>query len=108
VPLSHPLPIELAREAELDFIDILIYTEQTFGVEQRDTYALWLDTALNRLAINPNFGKTTSKPEILRYHMSWAGNRGSHYIYYQVTDDHLNVVRILHQSRDYSKIYPFQ
>jgi toxin ParE1/3/4 len=107
VPHSPPLPVELSPEAELDFIDILIYTERTFGDQQKDIYADWIDTALSRIASNPEFGKPIAKPEYFRYHISWAGNRGSHYVYYRITDDALKVARILHQSRDYMRLYPF-
>lgn len=64
---SHPLPIEFSSEAELDFVDILIYTEQTFGAQQKDVYADWIDTALVRVAGNPEFGKPRTKAPTVRF-----------------------------------------
>ncbi len=84
MPRSHPLHIDFALEAELDFIDILIFTEETFGFPQKEIYADWINTAIARISMNPEFGKKTSKPDYFRYHISWVGNRGSHYLYYCV------------------------
>lgn len=108
MPRSHPLQFDLAIEAELDFIDILIFTEEKFGFAQKEIYADWINAAITRISLNPEFGKKTSKPDYFRYHISWAGNRGSHYLYYCVIDDdRLAIARILHERMDYTRVYPF-
>lgn len=109
MPRSHPLQVSLSLEAELDLIDIFIFTERTFGFEQKEIYADWIDTAIARIALNPEFGRETTKPPYLRYHVSWANNRGSHYLYYRVMDDYtLAIARVLHDKRDYTRVYPFE
>lgn len=105
---SHPLPVDLALEAELDLIDIFVFTEERFGFQQKDIYADWIDAAIARIALNPEFGQPTTKPPYRRYHVSWANNRGSHYLYYRVVEDQtLVIARILHDKRDYARAYPF-
>ncbi|NET34467.1 MAG: type II toxin-antitoxin system RelE/ParE family toxin [Cyanothece sp. SIO1E1] len=107
MPRSHPLSIELAPEAELDIIDILQYTQEYFGERQKDIYKQWLTKAINRIARTPEFGKAIKISGYCRYHISWAGNRGRHYIYYRVVDDSLEIARILHDSRNYLIHFPF-
>ena len=104
---SHPLPVELTPEAELDLLEILLYTTERFGVQQKGIYQQWLKQAIDHIALNPDFGRATSIPGYLRYHISWKVSRGSHYIYYRVSGETLQIIRILHQSREYTGQYPF-
>jgi plasmid stabilization system protein ParE len=108
VPRSHPLQVSLSLEAELDLIDIFIFTEQTFGFQQKEIYADWIDAAIARISLNPEFGRKITKPPYLRYHVSWAKSRGSHYLYYRVIDDEaLAIARVLYDKQDYTRVYPF-
>ncbi|NJP12479.1 MAG: type II toxin-antitoxin system RelE/ParE family toxin [Leptolyngbyaceae cyanobacterium RU_5_1] len=107
MPHSRPLPIELSPEAQLDFIEILQFTEERFGFEQRDIYADWIDAALQRLAQNPALGKETHRSGYYRYHIAAVGKPGRHYLYYRVFSNALQIARIMHDRMDYLRHPPF-
>lgn len=104
---SRPLTIELSIAAELDFTDILQFTEEHFGVDQKERYAEWLDEALQRIAANPQLGKAVRHPGYFRHHIATRGKPGRHYIYYTVVGKTLFVARILHDRMKYTRHPPF-
>jgi toxin ParE1/3/4 len=86
----------LSPAARADFTDILLYTWQQWGEEQRDRYQATLEQAIAALADFPAAG--------VRLPRLCAGCRarriGSHVLYYRIMDDTIEVVRILHERSD--------
>ena len=87
----------LTRMALEDLREIAVFTGTRWGKAQRNLYLGKLDEAFHALADNPAAGRSC---EQIR-----AGYRkfpvGSHVIYYrQAEDGLLEIVRILHKSRD--------
>lgn len=88
-----PLPIQLAPKARQDFIDILRYTGETFGVGQLLIYRDKINDALQAIGQNPQLGHGRS--DLPSTHLAYLV--GSHVIIYRIGADSLGVVRILHQ-----------
>lgn len=100
---SSPIPMSARRKAvvlsgraEADVNDILLYTWQRWGEEQRDSYESTLDRAIASLADYPAVGARCS-----RFFTGCRARRvGSHVLYYRNLDDVIEVVRILHERAD--------
>ena len=108
MPQSYPLPVDLASEAELDLMDIFYFYEEKLGCQQKEIYAEVIDAAIARIALNPELGQPTTKPPYRRYHVSWANDHGSHYLYYRVVEEQtLVIVRVIHDKRDSASASPF-
>ena len=90
------IEIRLSEAARTDLIDIWTTTFETWAPNQADTHLDDIDRALNRLVENPLMGADCSD--------IFQGVRrlitGRHVTFYQVTDDIIFVIRILHQSMD--------
>ena len=90
------IEIRLSAAAKTDLIDIWSTTFETWGPDQADTYLDDIDRALNGLAENPLIGADCS--DLIQ------GVRrlitGRHVAFYQVSDDTIFVIRVLHQSMD--------
>lgn len=82
-----------------DTKDIWLYTHKKWGVKQADLYLNKLDTALNRLALDPTKGK---KAQFIHQgvHLYHAEH---HVILYYFNDTTLTIARILHQRMDIAR-----
>ncbi|MFZ5757127.1 MAG: type II toxin-antitoxin system RelE/ParE family toxin [Pseudomonadota bacterium] len=90
-------PFALTKKAKADLLEIAIYTEQRWGVAQRNIYTKQFDEAFHLLAKHPAAGKECDYIKV--------GYRkfpqGSHLIFYRDgTDCMIEVVRILHKNMD--------
>jgi len=88
--------IDITPAARADFSDILVYSNELWGPEQRDLYRQLLDGALSRLLVMPGLGRPHD-------HLS-PGLRsvrvGSHSLYYRLDPDRITVARILYYRQD--------
>ena len=89
----------LRAKAKEDLEEIIEYTSQNWGGNQRDRYLLELVDAIEMLAENSNIGK---KCDFIR-----RGYKkfpvASHVIFYKDSDDGgVDIVRVLHKSMDVS------
>jgi toxin ParE1/3/4 len=91
-----PLEIRKTPAAEQDLIDIWLYTAELWGAAQADAYLDGVDGALGRLRLHPEIGSECT--EIRAGYRRLAA--GQHRIYYRICADTIEVVRILHVSRD--------
>ena len=86
----------LLAAARDDMDDIWRFGAREWSKERADDYFMMLSEAIQRLADNP---KAAQSAELAR-----PGYRrlvvGSHAVFYRVTNDAVEVLRILHQSRD--------
>jgi toxin ParE1/3/4 len=88
--------VALSPRAEADVNNILLYTWQRWGEEQRDRYESVLDRAIVSLADYPEIGVRCP-----RFFPGCRAHRaGSHVLYYRNLDDVIEVVRILHERAD--------
>ena len=87
----------LTGKAKADLKAIAVFTEESWGKEQRDFYIKQFDEAFHMLANTPTAGRAC---DYIR-----SGYRkfpqGSHIIFYkQRSKNQIEVVRILHKSMD--------
>ncbi len=91
-----PLEVRKSPAAEDDLIEIWIYTEAHWGASQADLYLDAIDEALRRVSEHPESGSDCSDVR--------AGYRkvaaGAHRAYYRVRGNTIEVMRVLHSSRD--------
>jgi toxin ParE1/3/4 len=89
--------IVLSDEAQEDFRDILSFTTQMWSEQQADIYSDIINDALALLAVNPKMGhkKLGIQKDILALKVK------RHFIFYQLEDDTIYILRILHDSMDY-------
>jgi len=90
------MQFRLTQRAQDDLLQIGRYTQQHWGVSQRNQYLLSFDTCFRRIAENPSCGRASDDIR--------SGYRqlplGSHVIFYhQVSDGWIDVVRILHKNQ---------
>ena len=88
---------ELTKSAQADLKSIAKFTQERWGIRQRNTYLREIDQVFRALAKNPVMGRACDAVR--------EGYRkfphGSHVIYYRQDDtDVLLVVRILHMTMD--------
>jgi toxin ParE1/3/4 len=87
----------LTNRAKTDLKEIVAYTKERWGRNQRDEYLTMLDACFHQLAANPLKG--TDCGDIRNgYRKLFAGR---HVIYYrQMLNDSIEIVRILHRRMD--------
>lgn len=88
--------IRLSEAAQEDLIGIWLSTQDRWGEAQADSYLDDLDRALRALAEFPRKGADYSPvmPGMRRLLV------GKHAAFYRIKDDHIRIVRVLHQSMD--------
>jgi toxin ParE1/3/4 len=76
--------------------DIWLYTLQNWSLEQADTYFSELMATIEGLAGGDRIGRSAG--DIRAGY--WKYGAGRHFIFYTLTDDRLDVIRILHKQMD--------
>ncbi len=83
----------LSGKAKADVKDIGRYTQERWGVEQRNRYLGDLDACFQKIGANPTLGNSA---EAIR-----AGYRriraGSHMVFFRTSGNEIEIVRVLHQ-----------
>lgn len=88
---------DLSKAAKADLKSIAQYTQERWGIRQRNAYLKEMDEVFHSLAKNPAMGRACD--EILEGYRKFP--HGTHVIYYkQVTTAELMIVRILHVTMD--------
>lgn len=86
----------LTPRALEDLKDIGRYTQQNFGIAQRNKYLLELDACFVRLANQPRLGK--HRTDIAPDYYSFT--QGKHIVFYQISAHGIDVIGIVHQRMD--------
>jgi toxin ParE1/3/4 len=87
----------LTHKAKADLYAIALFTEKTWGREQRNLYIKQLDEAFHMLANAPSAGKTCD--DIKSGYKKFP--QGSHIIFYKVgKKTSIEIIRILHKHMD--------
>jgi toxin ParE1/3/4 len=90
-------PFDLTRKARADLRAIAIFTEEQWGVEQRNLYIKQFDDIFHMLAASPLMGKNCD--EVTPGYRKFP--QGSHVVFYKEGSSCvIEVVRILHKSMD--------
>jgi toxin ParE1/3/4 len=105
-------PVRLGAAAELDFANILKWTTENFGPKQARAYRHTVIQAIAELAGGPDVVGSRNREEIMpglrTLHVARHGRRGRHFLMYRaVTENTIEIVRILHDSMDPSRHLPF-
>jgi toxin ParE1/3/4 len=83
----------LSGKAKADVKEIGHYTQQRWGVEQRNRYLGELDACFQKIGANPTLGNSA---EAIR-----AGYRrireGSHLVFFRKAGNEVEIVRVLHE-----------
>ena len=88
---------DLTRTAQADLKSIARYTQERWGVRQRNTYLKEVDQVFRTLAKNPLIGRACD--DLREGYRKFP--HGSHVIFYkQLGEDELLIVRILHGTMD--------
>lgn len=90
-------PFTLTRLAKADLRAIAVYTEEQWGVEQRNLYIRQFDDTFHLLAATPALGKACN--DIMPGYRKFP--QGSHLVFYKNgIASVIEIVRILHKSMD--------
>ena len=88
---------DLTRSARADLKSIARYTQDRWGVRQRNAYLKEVDQVFCALAKNPSMGRACD--DIREGYRKFP--HGSHVVYYRlVGEEELLIVRILHMTMD--------
>ncbi len=89
----------LRPRAQRDIEEIWDYTAATWSIDQAEIYFRRIQRTLAMLADDPRLGRPCDDIR--------AGYRkfrvGSHFVFYRVIEDGIDVVRVLHQAMDFEQ-----
>lgn len=87
---------KLSYEAQSDIEDIWLYTFENWSLEQADRYYQLIFDEIEYLTRNPSSGK-----EYTHVRKGYFRSKvKSHFIFYKVTLEGIEIIRILHQGMD--------
>jgi toxin ParE1/3/4 len=93
---AHRLSLTLSQEALRDYEDVLLYSVQTWGEQQKDAYKMMLDRTLAELGDYPEIGRPRTD-----IHSGYRSRSvGQHVIFYRIESSAIRVIRILHAKQD--------
>ncbi len=86
---------KLSKQADADLEGIIEYTDDKHGPYQAVQYVAGLEKCFETIASNPGIGLPSEHyPEYMRF------PHGKHIIYYEVKEDFVLIVHIVHGSVD--------
>lgn len=88
---------KLSSAAAQDIEEIYLYGYMRFGEAQADIYAAMPEDRIAIICANPRIGRLDSRvnPAVRRFEC------GRHVVFYDLLEDHILIVRILHGATDY-------
>jgi toxin ParE1/3/4 len=92
----------LSPRAETDLDEIWDYTEDRWGLDQAETYTRALWQRIEAVAAKPAMGQDCS--DIRAGYLKIPC--GSHVLFYRLTAEGIDVVRILHERMDFERHIP--
>lgn len=94
-------PFRLTAKALKDLLSIGRYTERKWGREQRNKYLSLLDIGFHTISEQPGIGTVCDyiKTGYRKYHL------GRHLIFYRIDKNHIDIIRILHDSMDIERYF---
>jgi toxin ParE1/3/4 len=92
----------LSPRAETDLDEIWDYTADRWGLDQAETYTRDIWQRIQAVAERPEIGQNCSDIRAGYYKISC----GSHFLFYRLIAEGIDVVRILHERMDYDSHLP--
>jgi toxin ParE1/3/4 len=92
-------PYVLSPRAQVDLDEIWDYSASHWGDAQAEVYARQIQTPIELIAKTPHRGRPCDdiRPGYSKFAV------GSHVLFYRLTDDGIDVVRVLHQRMDFDR-----
>ena len=99
--MASRLTVKILPEADVDLEEIWLYTAETWSLDQADRYVTNFYTKFQTLSQMPQIGREypNISPPIRIYPI------GRHFVIYQIEDDLLNIIRVLHQRRHWQILF---
>lgn len=91
-----PLPFVISKKAVADLEEIWLYTVEKWSADQADRYYNLIFDEINYICRNSNSGK--SMEHVRKGYR--ASKVKSHFIFYRIVNDTIEVIRILHERMD--------
>ena len=91
-----PLPFVISKKAVADLEEIWLYTVEKWSADQADRYYNLIFDEINYICRNSNSGK--SMEHVRKGYR--ASKVKSHFIFYRIVNDTIEVNRILHERMD--------
>ena len=113
-----PFVVSLASTADRDFLDIMDWSAEHFGANAANRYEALIGQALIDLGNDPFRRGAKQRPElpeeVFVYHLGGSRDRVAgdrvkaprHFLLYRIDGSHVEVLRILHDSRDLAQHLP--
>ena len=91
-----PLPFVISKKAVADLEEIWLYTVEKWSADQADRYYNLIFDEINYICRNSNSGK--SMEHVRKGYR--ASKVKSHFIFYRIVNNTIEVIRILHERMD--------
>ena len=91
-----PLPFAISKKTVADLEEIWLYTVEKWSADQADRYYNLIFDEINYISRNSNSGK--SMEHVRKGYR--ASKVKSHFIFYRISNDTIEVIRILHERMD--------
>lgn len=89
----------LYPKAEEDLETIYFYSTREFGIKRTTDYILAIESSFQHLAVDPLISRSC---DYIRQDLR-AFNVGSHIVFFKTTNYGIAIIRVLHQSMDFSR-----
>lgn len=100
--------VRLTKPAEFDFVTIVRWTTQNFGIRQARAYRRILRTALAALSDGPDPSGSVPRGDIVEgYRTLHVPRPGRHFLVYRLAGANtIEILRILHDAMDLARHVP--
>jgi toxin ParE1/3/4 len=92
----------LRPDARADLDDIWEFTADRWGLDQAESYLSAFENAFDRAASAPGKGRSIHSSSATFYRVK----SGSHFVFYEVANNQIIIVRVLHQAMDVDRHLP--
>jgi toxin ParE1/3/4 len=92
----------LSPRAQADLDDIWDYTAERWRLDQAETYTRDIWQRIEKVAARPAIGQDCFDIRVGYFKISC----GSHFLFYRLTANGIDIVRILHERMDYDSHLP--
>ncbi len=109
--MSMVWKVLLADQAELDLLEITIWTVEKFGDRQANEYAETISLAIEALHDGPEILGVKERGDIgsgiCTFHVACNGRKGRHFVVFKASAPYqIEVLRLLHDSMDLARHLP--